>query len=119
MVYVNKPREVADFWTKQIGFVELQENKLGNGVLSVEVAPRIDSDTSLVLFDREVVANASPELSLGTPSILFSSYNLQQMYDDLRQKGVKVGEIVEMGGQLTFNFADIEGNYFAVREVTK
>lgn len=119
MIYVKNPRECADFWINKIGFKEIQVIQTETGILSIELAPNSSSDTSIVLFDSEVVRQFSPELSLTTPSILFSSYNIKEMRDSLIEKGVTVGEIVEMPNQKTFNFVDIEGNYFAVREISK
>ena len=89
------------------------------GVLSVELTPNDISDAGIVLFDRAVVQKMEPELNLGTPSILFSSYNIKDMRDKLIEKGVNVGDIIEMNGALTFNFSDPEGNYFAVEQIEK
>jgi lactoylglutathione lyase len=58
----------------------------------------------------------SAEISLETPSILFGSYDITAMRNDLIARGVTVGEIIERGSR-TFNFADVEGNYFAVEEI--
>ena len=69
-----------------------------------------------MLFNRAIVEEMSGGISLGTPSILFGSYDIDTMRSDLIAKGVTVGEIMEMGSR-TFNFADVEGNYFAVEEI--
>lgn len=119
MIYVKNPRAVADFWINKIGFTEIKADTHGTGILSVELTHNIMSDASIVLFDRSIVEKMSPELNLGTPSILFSSYDVMEMRNSLINKGVNVGEIMEMGDSLTFNFSDIEGNYFAVQEVKR
>jgi lactoylglutathione lyase len=85
-------------------------------VLSIELAPNDTSDCHLVLFNLAIVEEMSEGISLETPSILFGSYDINAMRNDLIAKGVTVGEIVEMGSR-TFNFADVEGNYFAVEEI--
>ncbi len=59
------------------------------------------------------------ELNLGTPSLLFFSENLDQLHNDLLNKNVTVGEIVNMPSGRVFNFADSEKNYFAVMEKSK
>lgn len=41
------------------------------------------------------------------------------MRNRLINNGVNVGEVMEMGDSLTFNFSDIEGNYFAVQEIKR
>lgn len=119
MVYVENPRAVADFWIEIIGFKEIEVGNGETGVLSVEIAPNDHSDTNIVLFDRDFVAKNSPIVNLGSPSILFSTFDIQEMRRNLVEKGVQCGEIMEFGGMTTFNFSDIEGNYFAVREIDK
>lgn len=119
MVYVDNPRVVADFWIDIIGFTEGEINEAGGKVIAVEVRPKKESEASIVFFDKAIVKKASPELSLGTPSILFSTNNLKAFRAELKDKGVNVGEIIPMGNKITFNFSDIEENYFAVGEVVK
>ncbi|PET36016.1 glyoxalase [Bacillus sp. AFS001701] len=50
---------------------------------------------------------------------MFFTYKLDEMYSDLMNKNVTVGEIVEMPNGRVFNFADDEQNYFAVMEKNK
>ena len=47
---------------------------------------------------------------------MFYSKNLEQLYKDFQDKNITVGEMVEMPGGKVFNFADDEGNYFAIAE---
>lgn len=119
MIYVKDPRAAADFWRDKIGFTEIRANTQETGILSVELTPNGTSDASIVLFDRNIVEKMSPELNLGTPSILFSSYDIRGMRSRLIEQGVNVGDLMKIGGSLTFNFSDIEGNYFAVQEIEK
>lgn len=117
MLYVKNPREVADFWVGKVGFVEIAQQAAPDDTVSVEIAPTGRAETTFVLFSRDVIAKYEPELTLGTPSILFSSRDLEAAYAQMKAKGVTVGDLVDMQGMRTFNFADCEGNYFAVREV--
>lgn len=116
MVYVNDPRAVADFWIQMIGFSEVGTRDLNGKLLSIELAPNAVSDCHLVLFNRSIVEKMSMGISLGTPSILFGTYDLEDLRNNLIAKGVTVGGIMNMGSR-TFNFSDIEGNYFAVEEL--
>lgn len=116
MVYVKDPRAVADFWTEKIGFTEVEKEEMNNQVLSIELALNETSDCHLVLFNRSIVEEMSGGISLGTPSILFGSYDIDTMRSTLIAKGVTVGKIMEISSR-TFNFADVEGNYFAVEEI--
>lgn len=119
MIYVNDPRAAADFWVGKIGFIEVGAEQYEGGTLSVELTPDLRSDASIVLFDRGVVEKMSPELHLGTPSILFMSPDAREMRETLMRRGVTVGETAERGGSITFNFSDPEGSYFAVQEIKK
>ena len=58
----------------------------------------------------------SPGLNLETPSLMFFTENLQQLHNELLNKEITVGEIVNMPSGKVFNFADNEENYFAVME---
>lgn len=119
MIYVKDTRAVADFWIDKIGFTEINADTYEAGILSVELKHNNMSDASIILFNRSIVEKMSPELNLGTPSILFCSYDVIDMRNRLINNGVNVGEVMEMGDSKTFNFSDIEGNYFAVQEIKR
>ncbi|KZZ84843.1 MULTISPECIES: VOC family protein [Bacillaceae] len=116
MLYVNNQDEVVKFWTEKAGFQVISDEDNGQGMRWIEIAPANDSETTIVLHNKEFIAKMSPELNLGTPSLLFFTDNLDQLYTDLSSKHVTVGELVEMPSGRVFNFADCEGNYFAVME---
>lgn len=118
MLYVNDQTGAAEFWTKKVGFTKSAKVDNGDGTFSIEIAPKESSDTSFVLHDRKLVEKLHPELHLGTPSILFSAPGkLETLYAEFQEKGITVGDLIEMPQMKVFNFADSEGNYFAVREV--
>jgi lactoylglutathione lyase len=116
MVYVGNQDEIVKFWTEKVGFSVISEQDNGQGMRWVEIAPTKDSETSIILQNKEFVAKMDPELNLGTPSLLFFTENLDKLYNDLSNKNVTVGEIVNMPSGRVFNFADSEENYFAVME---
>ncbi|WP_309121852.1 VOC family protein [Paenibacillus sp.] len=118
MLYVNNQDQSRDFFTEKLGFQVIDEVVIEEiGMRSIEVAPANGAGSSIVLHNKEFVAKFSPGLNLGTPSLLFFSDDLDRLYADLKNKNVKVGDLVEMptGGRV-FNFADDEENYFAVME---
>lgn len=115
MLYVNNQDEAVNFWTEKVGFSVISEEN-GNGMRWIEIAPTKGSETSIILHNKEVIAKMSPELNLSTPSLMFVSDKLEQLYNELVSKGVTVGEMVEMPTGKVFNFADSENNYFAVME---
>ena len=116
MLYVNNQDEALNFWTEKVGFTVISEENNGQGMRWIEIAPTKGAETSIILHNKEFVAKMSPGLNLGTPSLMFFSENLDQLYSDLSNKNVKVGEIVNMPSGRVFNFADNEENYFAVME---
>jgi len=115
MLYVNNQDQSRDFWTEKLGFRVVAEEDNGQGMRWIEIAPQ-GADTTIVLQNKEFVAKMEPELNLGTPSLMFYTDNAEQLHQDLKNKSVKVGEIVELPSGKVFNFADDEENYFAVME---
>lgn len=116
MLYVNSQDDAVDFWTQKVGFGVISEEDNGQGMRWIEIAPTKDAETSIILHNKELVAKMSPELNLCTPSLMFFSECLDELHNNLSNKNIKVGEIVNMPSGRVFNFADNEGNYFAVME---
>jgi len=116
MLYVNDQDESLKFWTEKAGFTLVAKEDNGQGFKWYEIAPANDAETSIILHNKELVAKMSPELNLGTPSLMFFTEDLDALYKDFKDKNIKVGEIVNMPSGKVFNFADDEGNYFAVME---
>ncbi|EHS58702.1 VOC family protein [Paenibacillus sp. Aloe-11] len=114
MLYVNNQDESRDFWSEKLGFEVIAEET--NGPMRwIEVAPK-GAATSIVLHSKEFVAKMNPEMNLGAPSIMFYTENFNALYSDLKNRNIKVGDIVELPSGRVFNFADNEENYFAVSE---
>ncbi len=116
MVYVNNQDEAVNFWTEKVGFHVIAEEDNGEGMRWIELSPTKEAETSIILHNKEFISKMEPELNLGTPSLLFFSDNLDQLHRDLSNKGVTIGEIIDMPTGRVFNFADSEENYFAVLE---
>ncbi|MCM3790569.1 VOC family protein [Domibacillus indicus] len=118
MLYVNNQDDAVNFWTEKVGFHVISEENNGQGMRWIEIAPTKDAETSIILQNKELVAKMSPGLNLDTPSLMFFTADFDQLYNDLSNKNVTVGEIVNMPSDKgrVFNFADNEENYFAVLE---
>lgn len=116
MLYVSNQDEAVKFWTEKVGFNVINEEDNRQGMRWIEIAPTMDADTSIVLHNKEFIAKMSPELNLGTPSLMFFTENLEELYQNLSKENIIVGEIVNMPSGKVFNFSDSEGNYFAVME---
>lgn len=115
MVYVNNQDEAVKFWTEIMAFTILNEEN-GPGMRWIEIAPTKDSETSIILHDKEFVAKMSPGMNLGTPSLMFFSNMFDELHSKLVNNKITVGEIIEMPSGRVFNFSDREANYFAVME---
>lgn len=116
MLYVNNQDETVKFWTEKVGFSVISEQDNGQGLRWIEIAPTKDSETSIVLHNKEFIAKMQPELNINTPSLMFFSENLDSLYKDFLDKNITVGELVNMPNGRVFNFADNENNYFAIME---
>lgn len=115
MVYVRDQNAAVNFWTEKMGFTIMHDRE-NDGMRWIEIAPRADAETSIVLHDKNLLEQMDTGLSLEAPSLLFYASNFEQLRNELAEKGVTVGDIVEMPTGRTFNFADAEDNYFAVLE---
>lgn len=116
MIYVNNQDEAVKFWTEKVGFNVVSDEDNGEGMRWIEIAPTTNAETSIILHNKELIAKMQPELNLHTPSLMFYSENIDQLYEDFSNKSITVGEIVAMPQGKVFNFADNEENYFAVME---
>ncbi|RGW13821.1 VOC family protein [Enterococcus asini] len=112
MLYVADVAAAGAFW-ESLGFVILEESE-ADGTLVLEIAPSTESNLHLVLYDLNYVQSHSPEVNIAAPSILFTATDVLDLYQRMKVLNVTLGEMVQLGEQLIFNFADPEGNYFAV-----
>lgn len=116
MLYVNDQDKAVKFWTEKLGFTVIAEENNNQGMKWIEIAPKKDAETTLILHNKDFVAKMSPGINLETPSLMFFTENFDQLHNHLLDKSVTVGEIVTLPSGRVFNFADNEGNYFAVME---
>lgn len=116
MLYVNNQDEAIQFWTEKVGFHLVSDENNGQGFRWIEIAPTEKAETSIVLHNKELIAKMQPKLNLNTPSMLFFTQDIDKLYKDFVGKEITVGEIVNMPSGRAFNFADHEGNYFAIME---
>ena len=115
MLYVNDQARIRDFWVTYFNFIVKKEERHGE-MYVVQLAPHENAETMITLHDRALIARLSPEVNLGTPSLLFATDQFEVLYDRLLEAGVTVGDITPFPGGRVFNFSDPEDNYFAVYE---
>lgn len=114
MLYVEDQEQSKKFWTEKLGFTVVSD--INNGMRIITIGPKDETQTSIVLHDKKKIEEMSPELNLSTPSLMFYAQNLEELYEDFKEKGITVGEFMKMPFGKVFNFADDEENYFAVME---
>lgn len=110
MLYVKNVEETATFWETYLDFTRQAEIDLGP---STSIILGNHQPFAIQLFDIEFIKQVSPEVSLETPSLMFQVADLEAVQQKLKASGTFVNEISQHGNQLSFNFADNEGRYFA------
>ena len=97
---------------ENVGFKEIDRQEM-DGTLVIEVVVE-DSQTSFVLYDRAFVESHSPGTATSAPSLMFYSKDIFGLYKKMQTQSVTLGDMVQLGEEYVFNFADPDGNYFAV-----
>lgn len=115
-IYVNNQDEAIEFWTKKVGFVVKFEQAMGPNMKWVEVAPSKDEFTTFVLYDKNMMKKQNPNANLGHPSIILSTNDIETTYNELKNNGVKVTDIMKMPYGSMFTFHDQDENSYLVRQ---
>ncbi|EHM4436319.1 VOC family protein [Listeria monocytogenes] len=116
ILYVENQAAVRDFWVEKLDFVVVSEEVVNGEIQWIEIAPTKGVETTFVLQNKKKVAEMNPEMNLGTPSILLFGNNVAELYEEYKDKGITVGDLVDLPMGRVFNFSDNEGNYFAICE---
>ncbi len=109
MLYVDDVEKNATFW-RAVGFAEKDRQEM-DGTLIIEVGVE-DSQTSFLLYDRAFVESHSPGTATSAPSLMFYSKDIFGLYKKMQTQSVTLGDMVQLGEEYVFNFADPDGNYF-------
>ena len=112
MLYVDDVAAAADFW-ESLGFVILERQE-ADGTMMVEIGASAEAEAHFVLYDRQFVINNAPEVNIAPPSVMFYATDVEGLYRKLLALDVTLGDLMMLGERMIFNFADNDGNYFAV-----
>lgn len=115
-LYVKDQEKAKEFWTKKINFVVKFEQAMGPNMKWIEVGPSNDEFTTFVLYSKEMMKMQNPNTNVEHPSVMLSTDNIESTYEEIKNNGVKVGEIMRMPYGSMFNFFDEDGNQYLVRE---
>lgn len=115
-LYVNNQEEAKEFWLNKMNFALKFEQAMGPNMKWIEVAPNENEFTTFVLYDKNLMATQNPKTSTAHPSILLSTTDIDKSYNQLKEKGVEVGELMKMPYGSMFSFKDQDGNDYMLRE---
>ncbi|HEC2224617.1 TPA: VOC family protein [Staphylococcus delphini] len=116
MLYVQDQEKAKQFWISNFDF-QVASDETFQGMRVITLKPTDAAQTAIVLQDKAKVEAMGMGVNTGTPSLMFGTTDIDALYDDLKSKGIKVGEKMTLPTGTVFNFADDENNYFAVRQI--
>lgn len=116
MLYVNDQETAKDFWTEKLGFTVSSDTEQ-HGMRTIVLRPSSDAQTAIVLHNKQKIQSLDLGISTETPSLMFATDDIEQLYQDYQDKDITVGDLVDMPQGRVFNFADDENNYFAVKQI--
>ncbi|SHJ08283.1 Catechol 2,3-dioxygenase [Clostridium cavendishii DSM 21758] len=115
-LYVNNQEEAKEFWTKKLNFVVKFEQVMGPNMKWIEVGPSDSEFTTFVLYDKNLMKSQKSDANVLHPSIILSTSNIDDTYNELKNNDVNVNDIMKMPYGSMFSFKDQDGNEYLVRE---
>jgi len=115
-LYVNNQEEAKSFWIEKLGFVVKFEQSMGLNMKWIEVGPSEEEFTTFVLYDKNLMISQNPKANVTHPSILLSTKDIESAYSEMKEKNIKVGELMNMPYGKMFSFKDQDGNEYLLRE---
>ncbi|MCK6258987.1 VOC family protein [Fictibacillus sp. KIGAM418] len=114
-VYVQDQEQAKDFWLNKMNFVLKADQPMGPDASWIEVGPSDDEFTTLVLYSKEAMEQHKPS-KVAHPSVLFSTTDIESAYEEMKQRGVEVDEMLRLPFGNMFSFKDQDGNDYLLRE---
>ena len=115
-IYVNDQAEAKEFWIKKMNFVVKGEYPMGPNMTWLEVGPSEDEFTTFVLYSKSLMEKQNLNTCTGHPSIILSTTDIEKAYEELKNNGVEVTDIMRMPYGSMFTFKDQDGNSYMLRE---
>lgn len=115
-LYVNDQNKARDFWTEKMGFIVRLEQQMGPGMKWLEVGPEYGGGTVFVLYDKKMMTEQNPGINVGHPSVILNTRDVEASYKEMKEKGVRTGDIMKMPYGSMFQFFDMDGNAFLLQE---
>lgn len=114
-IYVNNQDDAKKFWTEKLNFVVKFEQSMGP-MTWLEVGPSESEFTTFVLYDKKMMMAQNPSANVNHPSILLSTTDIEKSYNEMKENGVEVGELMIMPYGKMFSFKDQDNNDYLLRE---
>jgi lactoylglutathione lyase len=115
-LYVNNQDDAKKFWTEKLNFVVKFEQQMGPNMKWLEVGPSESEFTTFILYDKNAMRSQNPSTNVEHPSILLSTTDIESSYNQMKENGVEVGELMIMPYGKMFSFKDQDGNDYMLRE---
>jgi len=115
-LYVENQESAKEFWLNKLNFVVTLEQPMGPNMVWLEVSPNENSDTSFVLYEKELMKKQNPETNTAHPSIFLSTKDIKNTYEDLKSKNVRVTDLMTFPYGSMFTFYDQDNNSYLIRE---
>lgn len=113
MIYVADVALEKAFWSK-MGFVIIKEEViLGYPTFEMKIAP--DSQASFVIYATEFIEKYSPDLLPNQPNFLFSTTNIDMVYQLVSLISPYVSELNQEPYK-NFSFESPNGQFYTVRD---
>ncbi|HSQ34107.1 MAG TPA: VOC family protein [Peptostreptococcaceae bacterium] len=115
-LYVNNQDDAKKFWTEKLNFVVKFEQQMGPNMKWLEVGPSESEFTTFILYDKNAMKSQNPSTNVEHPSILLSTTDIESSYNQMKENGVEVGELMIMPYGKMFSFKDQDGDDYMLRE---
>lgn len=115
-IYVNNQQEAKDFWINKMNFVIKLEQPMGPMMKWLEVGPSKDEFTTFIIYEKNAMLAQNLQANVSHPNIILSTTDIRETYDEMKNNGVEVSEIMNMPYGIMFKFKDQDGNDYLVRE---
>lgn len=116
-LYVKDQQAAKKFWVENMGFHVVTEQAM-NESFWLEVAPP-NSETRFVLYEESLMKRQNPNANTSHPSLILSTLHLDDTHKTLKERGVKVDDIITMPYGRMCVLYDPDGNTYLLREDKK
>lgn len=115
-IYTNNQDEAIKFWTEKMNFVIKFQQNMGPNMKWIEVGPSEDEFTTFVIYDKNMMLKQNPNANVSHPSVILSTDSIEDTYNELKENGVELGQLMIMPYGKMFSFKDLDNNEYLVRE---